>query len=93
MVKSSSGINGTEIEISDKYISFSKSHENKPFMQHAQNIKCILKDKHDEEQNEDKMREEKELKFKFAAIVLDKIFFYVASIYSIMTFIGLLFSI
>ena len=73
-----SSLHGAEIEISEKYISF--GHENEPLMQHAQNIKCTLKDKHedDEQNNSHKLREAQELKFKFAAIVMDRLFFYIS---------------
>lgn len=85
--------NGAEIEISENYVSF--GHENEPIMQHAQNIKCILNNKHEDDGNKKshQQREAQELKFKFAAIVLDRLFFYMAMIYSILTFIGLVLSI
>ena len=84
--------NGAEIKISENYFSFSKSREHIPLMQHSQNIKCVFKDKHDEEQKEEKKLEDQELKFKFAALVLDKLFFFISLIYSILTFIGLILS-
>ena len=88
-----SSLNGAEIEISEKYISF--GHENEPLMQHAQNIKCKLNNKHEDDENNksQQIQEAKELKFKFAALVLDRLFFYIALFYSILTFIGLVLSI
>ncbi len=41
------------------------------------------------EQDVDKMREEQELKFKFAAIVLDRFFLCVSSVYAVVTFVAL----
>ena len=39
---------------------------------------------------DEKLQEENELKCKFAAIVMDRFFFYLASFYSIITFVSLI---
>jgi len=79
------------IEINEKYVSYWKSSEN---LKHEQNIKYILKNSHQQEQkqSEDPTREDQQLKFKYASIVIDRLFFYVALIYAILTFIGLIIS-
>ena len=41
------------------------------------------------EQSEEKIRENRELRFKFAAIVIDRLFLVVSSLYAIVTFISL----
>ena len=42
---------------------------------------------------DDKIQEENELKCKFAAIVMDRFFLYLASFYSIITFVSLIMTI
>ncbi len=44
-------------------------------------------------ENENGDLEEQELKFKYAAIVMDRFFFYMSIFYSIITFIGLILSV
>ncbi len=61
---------------------------NDDLTKHAQNIERILKETQCE-QDVDKMREEQELKFKFAAIVLDRFFLCVSSVYAVVTFVAL----
>jgi len=86
--------NGTQIEISNNYTPLSKCHEDEPFVKHAQSIRCILNEHHeDEPNNEEKLRIDQELKFKFASLVMDRLFLIAASIYSIITFVGLITSI
>jgi hypothetical protein len=45
------------------------------------------------EQIDDQIQEENELKCKFAAIVMDRFFLYLASFYSIITFVSLIMAI
>ena len=88
--------NDTHVEIRDKFVSFNKCVPNEPFVQHVQNIQCFLKEpcgSDDEQNTSDSERENEELKFKFAAIVIDRLFLYVALVYSILTFAGLVVSI
>ena len=74
------------IEINEKSI-----WENCENIQHEKKIKFILEDTREEKQNELSMaRESKEIKLKFIAIVFDRLFFYTASVYTIITFFGLL---
>ena len=75
--------NDTEIEICQKHILFSNHFEN---VEHTQNIRCIFKD------GLPKRRHFQELKFKFAAIVMDRLFFYISLAYAIITFVGLVMS-
>ena len=77
------------IEINEKNISQLNHSEN---LYYEKNIKYILHNKDEQKHIKDKIREHKELKFKYAAIVLDKIFFYMALIYTFLTLIGLLMS-
>jgi len=81
------------IAISEKNISLgSKCRDDDWLIRHAQNIESILREAR-REQDEDRHREEQELKFQFAAIVLDRFFFYLALIYAIITFAGLVLTI
>ena len=80
-----SSLNDTEIETCEKEISVNKFQDKDEVLKHVQNIENFLNEAN-YEQNEDRMREEQELKFKFAAIVLDRFFFFVAAIYAIVTF-------
>ena len=87
---------GAHIEISESYIAFSKSRENVPLMQHAQNIKCFLKksrDKDDEEENEEQLRQEQQIKFKYAAIVMDRLFLFISLACAVLSFGGLFWAI
>jgi hypothetical protein len=68
------------------------SRVNKEILKPLVNIESILIETHSEK-NEDKKREEQELKCKFAAIVMDKFFFFVALIYAVTTFAGLILTI
>ena len=87
-------IDGTQIEIHDEFLFISTSHKSESLVTHVQNIKFILKDAvKQNEQKEDRTREDRELIFKFAAIVMDRLFLCMASIYSLLTFIGLVLSI
>ena len=62
------------------------------FTKHIQNIEEILKENQTERQ-EDNLREEKELKFKLAAAVIDRLFFFLAIIYFLIAFSSLIMSI
>jgi hypothetical protein len=87
-------IDGTQIEIRDEYIFISTSHKSESLVTHMQNIKFILKDVVQQtELKEDRTREDRELIFKFAAIVIDRLFLCMASIYSLVTLIGLVLSV
>ena len=60
--------------------------------------KCMQKSQthvpqHDDKVKDDDEEEENELKCKFAAIVLDRFFFYLTLVYAIITFVALLMSI
>ena len=82
----------TDIKLSVEEISQCTCRVNKEILKPLVNIESILNETHSE-QNEDKKREERELKCKFAAIVMDKFFFFVALIYAVITFAGLILTI
>lgn len=82
-------LEGPSIEIKEKYKLFSKSTEN---IRNIQNITCVLKSVNEQKMNSDGLDEDQEIKLKFAAIVMDRLFFYMALIYGFITFIGLLVS-
>ena len=72
---------------------FKKSSSNKDsLLAILQNIERILV-KNFGEDDHIRWMEEKELKFKFAAIVLDRFFFYLSILYFIVTFIALVMTI
>ena len=82
----------TDIKKSVEEISQCKCKVNKEILKPLVNIESILNETHSE-QNENKKREEQELKCKFAAIVMDKFFFFVALIYAVITLAGLILTI
>ena len=65
---------------------------NSPIVKAVQNIENILSDEFGEDDIE-RIREMKELKFKFAALVMDRFFFWLSIIYFIITFSVLVLSI
>ena len=69
-----------------------KSTKVHPNLNDAQNIENILPNSVTNEQI-DKQEEEQELKCKFAAIVMDRLFFYLTLIYAIITFVVLIMSV
>ena len=63
-----------------------------PLVKAVQSIENLLNDEFGEDDIE-RMREDKELKFKFAALVVDRFFFWLSVIYFVVTFIALVLSI
>ena len=63
-----------------------------PLVKAVQSIESLLNDEFGEDDIE-RMREDKELKFKFAALVMDRFFFWLSIIYFVATFIALVLSI
>ena len=61
-------------------------------IKHVQHIEAMLAENQNE-RHEDKLREEKELKFKLAATVMDRLFFFLAIFYFIVTFSSILLAI
>jgi hypothetical protein len=76
------------LEINEVDISIQKENTSKKHVQN--NAKNTLKET---QQDHDDNIKHKELRFKFAAIVLDRFFFYLALFYALITFVGLLLSI
>ena len=54
------------------------------------NIEPVIEKVRYDEQIEEKIREEEELKFKFAAIIIDRFFLYLALFYAFITFVALI---
>ena len=76
----------------EKKIDESKIFKKSTNLNDAQNIENILPNSVTNEQI-DKQEEEQELKCKFAAIVMDRLFFYLTLIYAIITFVVLIMSV
>ena len=89
-LKRQHAIYATLIETNEKTNSNHKEiNENK---ENAPSNKIILKKTSKCEQIEEELREEQELKFKYAAIVMDRFFLCLALIYALATFVALIFS-
>ena len=78
------------IKTNKNQISFQKETQvPKEIHDNSSNIDPVSEKVSNHEQTEDEIREEEQLKFKFAAIVMDRFFLYLALIYSFITFVGL----
>ena len=78
--------NGHAIETSD--VKITTQIDDVELRNDVKNIENILIETQ-QELNDDKMNERKELKFKFAAIVLDRFFLCISSVYAVITFVAL----
>ena len=87
-------INSTEIkdQLSDTEVPKVVNKHEDFLVKHVQHIDEILAENQNE-RNEDKLREEKELKFKLAATVIDRLFFFMSLTYFIVSFSCLILSI
>jgi hypothetical protein len=70
-----------------------KTNVNKNKIKSTENEAQTIETSHLKEKSDDKKREINELKCKYAAIVMDRFFFYVALFYAIITFVALIMSI
>lgn len=65
--------------------------ENEEFLQPIKEIEKLLRTFYHEQKEED-IRESREVKWKYASLVLDKLFFYLSLIYFVVTFFPLIFT-
>ena len=87
-------LNSTEIkdQLSDTEVPKVVNKQEDFLVKHVQNIDEILGENQNE-RNEDKLREEKGLKFKLAATVIDRLFFFMSLSYFVVSFSCLILSI
>jgi hypothetical protein len=82
-----------KLDINEVEISIQKENADEAAKNRVQNDAKIISVKETQQQDLGDNIKRKELRFKFAAIVLDRLFFYLALFYALITFAGLLLSI